>query len=190
MGYESKEKKDAMQAAFVEARINGKTQDEAKTLAGYSPNSDGSVIAAHTKSLMVKALEEKGITEEYVAKKYREGIDASLNRGAKEKDINGMAQLLKQLGWLMGYGKTNPSVAVQINNTQNNIGASPQDEPVATAELIGQVSELVETLKAGIGERQSSGIYEGDIVPEDPAPHDGVVEPPFEQPPVGGGGLA
>lgn len=166
------------QSKYVEAKLEGKTGKDAALAAGYSIGSNPSNIErvggpVHT--LMVQKLKEKGIDEEYVAGKYKEALESSLKKGAKDKDLNGASQLLRGLTWLMGYGKSNaPTVAVQINNNQ---GGRVEDDPIPTRELVAEVSALVEILNSEVSRDRSTRIYEASIVPPDANAHEGVDQP-------------
>lgn len=167
------------QTKYVEAKLAGKNGEEAKIIAGYSAGTipaNIERIGGPVHSLLVKALNEKGIDESFLSDEYVKGISSATKAGAKDKDLNAHAQYLKQLGFLLGYGKTGPSIAVQVNT-----GAGSGDDPLPTRELIEQVSDLVEVLKETVGRDRSSGVHAGDPGDADPDAHPGVDRPVAEE---------
>ena len=159
---------DAQQNKYAAARLEGKSTEQAKAISGYSPNTSSSNIEriggpVHTK--IVQALEAKGITDDFLATQYQQGIEASQRIGAREKDLHSHAQYLSQIGFLMGYAKNTPSVAVQINNTTS---ANQGDDADTIAELLRLVGEEIEL-------RQSGEVHEANSGIEDSASHTGMV---------------
>lgn len=186
---EKKTTTQKMQEAYVEARVSGLSPTEAKSIAGYSESTNKTQIEriggpVHT--LMVKALSVAGITEDWVANKYHEAVTKGLE-GAnnEERDLNSVMQGLKQIGFLMGYAKNNPTVAVQINNGTQGSGV---DESAATREDIEYLKGLIEDLAEQVGRDQSSGLLPRNIGATDPGTHQGVGEPASDQTETGGGG--
>ena len=185
---EKKTQTQIKQEKYVEARVAGATQDKAAEIAGYSRTTDRSQIEriggpVHT--LMVKALAEKGITEGWIAEKYRDGIEAAQQVGAKEKDLNAMSQMLKQIGYLMGYAKNGPAVAVQINNNPQN-GAA--DDAAPTREDIEYLKGLIENLAEQVSADRASGLLPNDTGTPDPEAHIRMGESiEIKGPPCGGG---
>lgn len=184
------EEQEKAQKKYVEARIEGKTGEEAKKIAGYAKGyTVGNLQATGgaVDTLMAKTLKEKGITEEFLAEKYIKGLELAYSDGAREKDVNGAAQLLKQLGYLLGYGRREvPSVAVQINNGPSG----PVDDPGTTRELIAEIAGLVEVLQVQVGKDQQHGVHAGDSGAANADAHTGMVEPSGQASPSGGGGGA
>lgn len=176
-----------MQDKYVEARINGHTVKESTEIAGYGSGVQANKIerlGGQVHNKMVRALADRGITEESIASEYVKGIEESKKSGAKERDLNAHVQYLKQLGYLLGYHKQGPQVAVQINNTQQ----APEFDPSRIGELVNEVSGLIEFLQEEISSRKSGGVHEGDIRTQDTAAHPGVVDATTEaQAPSGGG---
>ena len=180
--------REKAQEKYVEARVlQGKTQEQAKAFAGYSVGTSPANIEKNprVRSLMDDALERKGITEDYIAEQYKNGLEASLRDGAKEKDLNATAQLLRGLTFLKGYGKKEvPSVAVQINN--GTMGGVNDSSP--TAEQLDEVKAAIELLAAAVGHDQSRGFLKGDIGIGDSPACPGVDSPSTSEAEDGGGG--
>ena len=175
------------QEKYVENRVNGIPPSKAAQMAGYSPKTPPRTISHNPRveELLKKALQEKGLDENYLIGEYSKGIESATQFGAKEKDLNAHAQYLKNLSYLMGYGKRDPTVAVQINN---NEAARSSDGPVPTLELIAEVSALVEILKSEVGRPPSPAIYESHTGIAAPQAHPGVDSPIAEEREIGGGG--
>lgn len=175
---------------YVEAKISGSNGAEARKISGYAPSTSVHHIekpGGPVDTLMAQRLKEKGINEAFLADKYLEGLSIAYSPGAKDKDVNGAAQLLRQLAHLLGYGrKETPSVAVQINNG----ASSPGNEPTATRELIAEIAGLAEILKSQVGKDQQLGVHEGDIGTSDADAYTGMAEHPGETPDAGGRGGA
>lgn len=187
---EHQSERQSIQERYVDARINqGLSQEKAKLAAGYSEKTNATQIekiggAVH--ELMVKALKAKGIDEDYMATEYVDGIKAAKVAGAKDKDLNSHAQYLKQLGYLLGYAKNAPTLALQLNQSQAAVGP---DVAIPTRELIAEVSALVEVLKETVGRDKSSGVHAGDSGAIDADACDGVAGlAPEPQDAAGGGG--
>lgn len=184
-----------MAEVYVEKRLEGQEAREAARAAGYSENTKIAEIErphGPVATLMAQALSRCGIDADWLAGEYRKGIEQAQIDGAREKDLNAHAQYLKQLGYLLGYGKPGPTVAVQINNQ-----AAPEHlEPGRVEEALREVSVLLDELKAAIGERESTVVHERDTAANGGNPllveagtRDGV-EPlgPDARPAPGGGG--
>ena len=151
-----------MAGNYVDARIEGKAPREAAREAGYSDNTPIHQIeraGGPVHNLMAKALAERGIDEKFLAAEYLKGIEESKQRGAKEADYGAHAKYLLQIGYLLGYGKQGPSVAVQINN---NDGPARKDDIERLKERMRRAEELLALFEGESGKRQSAGVLEGD----------------------------
>ena len=164
----SGEETKSMQDKYAAARVEGKSQEQAKAIAGYSPKTGTSQIerlGSPVHSKIVRALEAKGIDDDFLAAEYERGIRLAGQDGAKEKDLNAHAQYLRQLGFLMGYAKQPPAVAVQINN------ATPTAEGVDAE----STTELLRLLREEIELRRSGPVHEEHPEPANAEAHPGVV---------------
>lgn len=178
-----------MGEVYVEEVLKGTDRREAARIAGYSDNTGLRTIervGGPVHSLLMRRLEDKGINEEFLAREYFNGIAQSQETGAKNKDLNAHAQYLKQLAFLMGYGKQNPAVAVQINNST----APPGLDPTRAGELIRETTALLEAVKEAISDIQSGRVHAGSPGTEDSQAHLGMADPPATPPELGGGGGA
>lgn len=174
------------QETYVEKRMEGVPAREAARTAGYS---DATKIAqiervggpVHEK--LQQALADKGMDDKWLVGEYADGIEACKQRDARDKDLNAHAQYLKQIGWLKGYGKQNPLVAVQVNNQQ---GIPQTDDPARIGELIEQVTVLLESVKEVIGDKRPSEFREGSAGTTDAEPLGDMEQTVTEPPEIGG----
>ena len=166
----------AQQIRFIEAAAtNAISAEDAALKAGYSAayaDQPGEILSAARRSgALQEALSKHGLDENYLVGEYKEAVRMAGEDGAKNKDLNAKAQLLKNLGFLMGHGKREtPQVAVQINNSVGK-GEAPLDD-----------ARTIEVLKRIIGEeistRESTGLSEQSTNPVDTEvqAHSGVVQ--------------
>lgn len=171
------EEREVAQDKYVDARLEGHSKIESTELAGYAAGTKPSQVdhpGSPAALKLEKALAERGLNEEFLAKEYAEGIQAAKQPGAREKDLNAYSQLLKQLGFLMGHGKREtPQVAVQINNGVSR----PEDDAPATRDLIAEVAALVTVLASQVGKDQQLGVHDGNPGPASGKASSRVVEP-------------
>lgn len=169
---------EEMQDRYVQARISGASANQARDIAGYSPNSNPVNLdkpngILHSK--IIDALKKKGIDDDYLATKYFELMEeCSDPRYAKLKDLNAKCNALKQLGYLLGHGKRDrdrPAVAVQINNST---GKAQAHDAGTTSELISEVRDLVDAIRAETKARESAGVHEGSVEVGDAYAHPDV----------------
>lgn len=171
---------------YVKASLAGAEPREAARVAGYSDESkitDIQRAGGPVDTAMQKALAARGIDEEFIAKEYAEGIVLSKSPEANQADCNAHAKYLLQLGYLKGYGKHGPSVAVQINNT-TNAGGDPALADERIGDTLQEVRELLGMVREELGKRESAPIpgedhpvAGGDIVCPEVEAHPGVVPP-------------
>lgn len=179
-----------MQQIYVDERLAGVAPADAKRLAGYSERTHVNQIERPGGPVDLKlreAMDKYGLNEDFLAKEYSEGIAASKELRARDKDLNAHAQYLKQMGFLMGHGKRNePTVAVQINNST---GGSQIEDPRRIGDLIQQVTVLLEGIKNELGGREPATLREGDTSTTNTGSLDGVGETPGGIPETGSGGI-
>lgn len=171
----------AMQTKFVHGVLSGEKPADAALSAGYSPGTHPHEIVNRIR----QALESEGLTPERLAKEYVEGIGLAKANGARDKDLNALSQMLKQLGWLLGANRkelSGPAVAVQINNgpVAAQPGASdielhePGGLEAATREALAEWRTLrgdLERVDEEISRRESGDILDADTGVEDPGAH-------------------
>ena len=170
-------------ATYVDLRTSGVGPKEAQLQAGYSASTPRVQIerpGGPVDNLMVKALEEKGITEEFLANEYAKGLELSLSPAAEGADCQAHAKYLLQLGYLKGYGRTGPSVAVQINN---NPQAAQEHDLGRIEDTLREVGSVLAMVREELSKRDSDGVHEqgdqlagGDQLHADSAAHPGVGE--------------
>jgi len=173
---------------YIEKRTQGLKARDAARQAGYSDLTridQIERIGGPVATRMAQALQKKGIDEDYVAGKYKEYLDLCKEDGAKQKDLNAASQLLRNLGFLLGYGTKGPQVAVQINNNQ---GRSEEDDPAGVRDLAEQIGELVKMVKTEVSNRDASSLPPGDTGTGHSQAHQGVVELTPEEQEDGSGG--
>ena len=180
---------------YVEARLVGTDGREAARMAGYSDKTKLKQIerpGGPVDSLMSKALEERGITEEFIAKEYAEGIALAKSPRASNADCNAHAKYLQQLGYLKGYGKNGPQVAVQINN---NAGSDTPHDDGRIEDTLREVGELLRVVRQELCQRDATGVHRednslagGDIVCPEAEAHPGVVQASGDTRQTPGGG--
>lgn len=189
MARKQKKVSDDMAKTYAEAVVvNGLKPREAARVAGYSENTKIAEIERKGGPAELKiraALEAHGIDETSLAKEYAEGLRRSKEDGAKDRDHNAHAKYLLQLGYLLGHGRSAPSVAVQINQ-----GAAVSDDPDGLKGLLGLIAERLEAVETEICRRDVPGVHDRDAGPSDAAAHDGVVEAAEGEPESGDSGLA
>lgn len=170
----SAEEVDKMQDLYVAARLDGNSQKDSREIAGYGKTNNNNLEApGHpVREKIDAALKAKGIDVDFLAKEYSEGIQMARVDGARDKDLNSHAQYLKQLGFLMGFAKQQPSVAVQINNT-NPQPSSSEIDPAAVARLVDLVREEITM-------RDSGGVHESHSGDADSQTHPGMDRPSEE----------
>lgn len=186
-----------MAQVYVAKRLEGMGGREAMRVAGYSEHSKLTDIhrpGGPVDRELTRVFADKGITPDFLAGEYKTGIAQAQRAGAKEKDLGAHAQYLKQIGYLLGYGRPvpAPTVAVQINNQ----APTDYNEPGRAEEALREISILLDELKTAISERESSVLPGGspaadggDSLLAETAARDGVVPSgPDSQPAPGGGG--
>lgn len=146
------------QDAYIQARTSGMSENKARDIAGYTKNTNPNQIerSAYVQKEIKSILDEKGLTDDYLAEQYKISIAECSQKDAKSKDMNAKSQLLKQLGYLRGHGKSHPAVAVQINNST---GKTPIDGPGEVGELVAEVRDLVGAIREEIQNRKSDGVH-------------------------------
>ena len=181
---DTKEKNDKKAKKYVEARLRGLKKVEARKVSGYSETTPivqiekpGGPVA----NLMQRALDIIGIDEEFIAKEYQEGLALSKSPAASEADCNAHAKYLLQLGYLRGYGRNGPSVAVQINN---NPGSNTPNDVGRVENTLREVGELLRVVREELSEREprdvsteDNPVAGGSIVHVETSAHPGVVPP-------------
>jgi len=161
---------------YTESRLNGTEPRISARIAGYSDKTHIQQIervGGPVHNLMVTALAEKGITEEFLANEYADGIRKSKQLGAREGDFGAHSRYLLQLGYLLGYGKSGPQVAVQINN---NSGDHQTDESGGIGETLREVKELLAVVKQEIVSREPDRIPSGSPETRNAEAHQRVVD--------------
>lgn len=180
-GKHTRAEEKKIQETYVEARVNGATQVAAREQAGYHPSYKNELPGSEARQRIIAELKKRGIDENFIANEFVDGITTSKAPGARDLDLNSHGNYLKQLGWILGYGRKDsvPPVAVQINN---NTG--PHQELDS-----GSIAELARLVEAEIRNRESDGVHVVDTGDEDAAARPGVGEAPGATPsPSGGGG--
>ena len=184
-----------MAEKYVEARIEGHNKKKSKEIAGYAEGTKTTDIerpGGPVARKMLDALKKKGIDENYLAKEYVEGIDLAKQPDAKGRDGNAHAKYLFQVAHLLGYGKKeNPQVAIQVNNGKQSEELdedSIRRSIAKTEELAEGFARLTKMVEKAIGDRNASGVSEGDSGTGNPPSHSRVVEPIIEAEEAGGGG--
>lgn len=183
MGASANDRKAA--AKYVDLTFKGAKPRDAARAVGYS---DGVTISnierpggpvALAQSAMVTALKNRGITEEWVANEYEKGIALSQSPGAANADCNAHGKYLLQLGYLLGYGRNGPAVAVQINNSPAQGDKGYGDERVE--DTLREVRDLLTVVREELGSRNSApvsgegdSVAGGDPVPPAPEAHPGM----------------
>ncbi len=186
----------AAREKYAEARSNGATGKEAKEIAGFSSKTNQLDLDRNPAiwNLIQQKLRDRGITEEYIAEEYASGIDKSMRPGAKQdRDHNAHATYLKQLGFLMGYTKNAPTVAVQINQGKSD---AQELDSRRVERLVEEVSGFIKLVTQEIENRNPSGVPQGNIedsggdqLLDGPTPHPGVVPPGGGAPEAPGGSV-
>lgn len=170
-----KKKSDEAQDLYVKARIDGKTKSEAKEIAGYSQGTHARYIerpGSPIANKMQKALEARGIDEEYLAKNYEEGIAEARSAQGRVGDYNAYFKGLLQLSYLLGYGrKENPTVAIQLNDNRS----ISIDQGTIEGSL-DRLQALTGILEGRTSEDQAGGIHEADSGAKDWSASPGVAE--------------
>lgn len=173
------------QDVYVAARLDGVEGKEAARLAGYAESSQPAMIerrggAVHNK--MIAALSRLNINEDTLAQEYVDGVKKS--KRDRNGDYQAHAKYLLQLGYLLGYGKQGPSVAVQINNS----GAAQPDDIDGVKRLIPEIESLLQMVKTELGRRKPDGVLEGSVETGSAEACEGVVRPPQSPQQITGGG--
>lgn len=153
-----------MAEKYAAARVNGAEPRAAARSAGYSDLTEIAQIERRggpVDNLMRRSLAARGIDEDFIAKEYEKGLDLSLKPGAGDLDCQAHAKYLLQMGYLLGYGKQGPSVAVQINN--GGAGATIPHEPGRVEDALREVRDLLGLVRAELGARDAGELHrEGD----------------------------
>ncbi len=180
------EQNKIMVQKYVDASLAGVEPREAARIAGYSDKTSLDQIirpGGPVETAMCKALKERGIDEEFIAKEYAEGIKLSKSSDAAQADCNAHAKYLLQLGYLKGYGKSGPQVAVQINNNTNT-GSDSAIADERIGETLQEVRELLAVVRAELSQREptavsgeDNSVAGGDIICPEVEAHPGVVPP-------------
>lgn len=101
---------DERKEAFRELKKKGLDDVEAATFAGYKP---GYVPDTRPGKKIQKALEEKGVTDELIAEKVKDGLDATNRFGSK--DHNAITKYLSLVGKWLGYEKADFQVSIGLS---------------------------------------------------------------------------
>ena len=178
------------QDAYVEARLEGIPKPEAGALAGYHPASISRLETPGTPtySKIQKALEDKGINEDFLASEYLKGMAEAASPQGRVGDYTAHSKYLLQLSYLMGYGRKDPAVAVQINNTGNPV--NQEHDPERTRIALEEATAILRVLQAEIESRKSAGVPPGSPETADVPAHPGVVPPSDGARQAAGGGGA
>jgi len=165
------------QDAYVEARLQGVPKPEAGALAGYPPASISRLETPGTPtySKIQKALESQGINEDFLASEYRRGMAEAASPQGRVGDYTAHSKYLLQLSYLMGYGRKDPTVAVQINNPGNTI--NQEHDPERTRIALEEATAILRVLQAEIESRKPAGVPSGGPEVTDVSAHAGVVPP-------------
>ena len=151
-----------MQDDYIDARLAGKKKAEAMEVAGYHPESKvlesrpGTTINVKLQA----ALDARGMDEQWLIDEYREAM--RLSKAGKDRDTMALFRGLLQIGWLMGHGKKDPQVAVQINNSGGSPGQVVTDEPGRVRATLDEVSAVLGALKEEARRRGLNGFHAGD----------------------------
>ena len=157
------------QSKYVAARLAGKPVDTCKIEAGYYPTQASGRIEKPGGNVWLairKALSKQGLSDNFIAKELRAGIERSktaitrfnpkTGEAVKDPDLAALDRYLGRICKLKGYEREpniTPQVAVQIN----------QQFPGVENINIGTVEKLVDAIEAEIKSRESADVLEADI---------------------------
>lgn len=173
---------EKMQDKYVEAKLAGHTKAESRSIAGYAPVTQTAQIERPNGPValkLAKALQERGIDEDFLVDKYQKGLEESPTERGRLGDYNAYFKGLSQLGMLMGYGRReNPAVAIQLNDNR-----SLQVDPGAVQGSIERLASLAKILEARLIENKVPGFHAGNFGFKDRLASSGVdpvIDPPQE----------
>jgi len=182
------------QRTYAAMRVQGKPIGQCKAIAGYSPNRATAAIEKPGGAVWCairSAMDNKGMTDDWLADKLKEGVDKSdtaitrfnpkTGETIQDPDLAAKERFLGRICKIKGYEREQPgtNVAIQINNEYKGEVEKLGD---------GEAEGIINALRAEIGARESADVLEADIINEDPAAHPGMGEPDADIQEASGGG--